>query len=305
MTLPPPGELLRDKMVAVKRIPAETRKRLSPDLFVTVQPKQIPDYEAEGWVLDQRNKRSVRMRKPKPHDIAFEDRVWAAFAKLDFTSLNKDRTFIVRYGLATGETQQVDVFAADDEVVLIIECKSSEEMRTAQFKKEVEAIQGERHGMLKEIKKEFPNHKVKYVLATNNFGVSKQTAERIADADIIHMDEDVIEYYIGLADHLGHAARYQLLGNLFAGTKIPNLDPEVVAIEARMGGYKYYSFSIEPERLLKLAYILHRNKANSSLMPTYQRLIKKTRLKGVAQFVDSGGYFPNSLILSLDSGARD
>ena len=71
-----------------------------------------------------------------------------------------------------------------------------------------------------------------------------------------------------------------------------------------MGGHRYYSFSIEPDRLLKLAYILHRNKANSSLMPTYQRLIKKNRLKGIAQFVDSGGYFPNSLILNLDASAK-
>jgi DNA sulfur modification protein DndB len=28
-----------------------------------------------------------------------------------------------------------------------------------------------------------------------------------------------------------------------------------------------------------MAYILHRNQANSELMPTYQRLIKKSRLK--------------------------
>ena len=236
------------------------------------------------------------MRKPKPHDTAFEDRVWAAFAKLHFTALNSDRSFIVRYGMTPGETKQVDVFAADDEVVLIIECKSTETVRTAQFKQEVEAIQGQRPGMLHELKAEFPYHKVKFILATNNFGISEQTAARIAEADIIHMDEDVIEYYIELADHLGHAARYQLLGNLFAGTKIPNLDPTVVAIEARMGGHKYYSFSIEPERLLKLAYILHRNKANTNLMPTYQRLIKKARLKSIAEFVDSGGYFPNSLI---------
>ena len=304
MTLPPPGELLRDRMIAVRSIAAETRRRMSPDQFKTVQPKQIPSLEAQGWVVAKRNKKSVRMRKPKPSDVAFEDRVWAAFAKLNFTLLNKDRTFTVRYGQGHSETQQVDVFAADDEVVLLIECKSSETVRTAQFKKEIEAIQGQRPGLLREIWKEFPNHKVKFILATNNFGLTESIAERIREADVIHMDEDVIEYYIGLADHLGHAARYQLLGNLFAGTKIPNLDPEVVAIEARMGGHKYYSFSIEPERLLKLAYILHRNKANTNLMPTYQRLIKKTRLKGVAQFVDGGGYFPNSLILSLDAGAR-
>ncbi len=48
-----------------------------------------------------------------------------------------------------------------------------------------------------------------------------------------------------------------------------------------MGGRTYYAFAIEPERLLKLGYILHRNKANSRLMPTYQRLIKKSRLKKV------------------------
>ena len=42
-----------------------------------------------------------------------------------------------------------------------------------------------------------------------------------------------------------------------------------------MGGHTYYSFSIEPEKLLKLAYVLHRNEANSDMMPTYQRIIKK------------------------------
>lgn len=304
MTLPPPGELIRDHLIAAKSIPGEIRKRLSPDLFQTVKPIEIPVYEANGWVVHQRNKLTVRMRKPKPHDVAFEDRVWAAFAKLRFTSLNKDRIFTLRYGVGDGEKQQVDVFAADDEVVLVIECKSTAETKISQFKKEVEALQGQRAGMLREIKKEFPNHKVKFILATNNFGLSPATVERIQSADIIHMDEDVIDYYVGLADHLGEAARYQLLGNLYAGQKIPNLDAEVVAIEAKMGGHKYYSFSIEPERLLKLGYILHRSKANSSLIPTYQRLIKKTRLKSVAQFVDAGGYFPNSLIVSLDAGPR-
>jgi DNA sulfur modification protein DndB len=142
MMLPQPGELLRDRMIAVRSIAAETRRRMSPDQFETVQPKQIPSLEDEGWVVDKRNKKSVRMRKPKPPDIAFEDRVWAAFAKLNFTSLNKDRTFTVRYGQGQSETQQVDVFAADDEVVLVIQCKSSETVRTAQFKKGAALLEG-------------------------------------------------------------------------------------------------------------------------------------------------------------------
>lgn len=304
MTLPPVGELIRDSLLPTKSVPAEIRRRLSPDLFQTVAPTRISEMEEDGWVVDRRNKRSVRMRKPKPHDIAFEDRVWAAFAKLGFTSLNRDRSLTLRYGAGANECQQIDVFAADDDVVLVVECKSTVDTKTRQFKKEIEAIQGQRAGILRTIKAEYANHKVKFILATNNYGVTKLTADRIAASDIIHMNEEVIDYYLGLADHLGEAARFQLLGNLFEGQKIPNLDHEVVAIEASMGGHKYYSFSIEPERLLKLCYILHRNKANSSLMPTYQRLIKKTRLKNVAQFVESGGYFPNSLILSLDGGVR-
>jgi DNA sulfur modification protein DndB len=304
MMLPPPGELIRDNLMSGKGVLAETRKRLSPDRFQTVPPSRIPEMEEQGWVVDARNKRTVRMRKAKSHDVAFEDRVWATFAKLGFNSLNKDRTFTLKYGPGIGERQQIDVFASDDDVVLVVECKSTAETKAGQFKKEIEAIQGQRAGMLLTIKKEYEKHKVKFILATNNYGVTKPTADRIAEVDIVHMSDEVIDYYLALADHLGVAARFQLLGNLFAGQKIPNLNQEVVAIEASMGGHKYYSFSIEPDRLLKLGYILHRSKANSSLMPTYQRLIKKTRLKNVTQFVDSGGYFPNSLILSLEGGPR-
>lgn len=299
-----PGELLRDALLPTRSIPAEIRRRLSPYEYATVPQKRVEEMEQDGWIVERKLKRTIKMRKPKPHDIAFEDRVWVAFAKMQFNFMNRDRTMTIRYGSSAAECQQADVFAADDEVVFVIECKSSESVRTHQFKKEVEAIQGQKSGILREIKKEFPTHKVRFILATNNFGISSQTAERIDAAGLVHMDEDEIDYYIELADHLGRASRYQLLGSLFAGTKIPNLDPTVVAIEARMGGHKYYSFSIEPERLLKMAFILHRNKANTNLMPTYQRLIKKTRLKSVAAFVDGGGYFPNSLILSLDTGRR-
>jgi len=35
-------------------------------------------------------------------------------------------------------------------------------------------------------------------------------------------------------------------------------------------------------------------------MPTYQRLIKKARLKSIQEFVEDGGFFPNSIIISID-----
>lgn len=50
--------------------------------------------------------------------------------------------------------------------------------------------------------------------------------------------------------------------------------------------------------------MLHRNEANKNMMPTYQRIIKKNRLKSFQQFVNNGGYFPNSIIISIDSNGR-
>jgi DNA sulfur modification protein DndB len=297
----PPGEAIRDHLIAVNKIPAETRRRLATHVLETVAKSKVAEYEQNGWVVDKELKTRTRMRREKPHDVAFEDRVWAAFARLQFTHLNRDRAFKLQYGTATNQTQQVDVFAADDEVVLVIECKSTEKIRSEQFKKESEAIAGQKAGIIMRIREEYPQHKVKFILATNNFTLSNDTKERLASQDIFHVSEDTVDYFLTLADHLGSAAKYQLLGALFAEQKIPNLEPTVPAIRGSMGGHSYYSFSIEPARLLKMAYVLHRNQANSELMPTYQRLIKKSRLKKVATFVEEGGFFPNSIVLNIET----
>lgn len=39
-------------------------------------------------------------------------------------------------------------------------------------------------------------------------------------------------------------------------------------------------------------------------MPTYQRLIKKTRLKAIQEFVEDGGFFPNSIIININADGR-
>jgi DNA sulfur modification protein DndB len=300
-TLLPPGEAVRDHLLAVNKIPAETRRRLAPHIIESISKGKREEYEADGWVVERETKTRFRMRKEKRHDRAFEDRVWAAFARLQFTNLNRDQSFKLQYGESPTQAQQIDVFAADEEVILVIECKSTETIRAGQFKKEIEAISGQRAGIIKRLKSEYPQHKVKFILATNNYTLSDAVKERVGEEDIFHISEDTVDYYLTLAEHLGAAAKYQLLGALFAGQKIPNLEPVVPAIRGSMGGRPYYSFSIEPARLLKMAYVLHRNQANSDLMPTYQRLIKKSRLKKVAAFVEDKGFFPNSIILNVET----
>lgn len=302
---PPIGSLIRDHLIADTKIRSETRRRLLDFDETGIRKAQRDEYEADGWVFERELKTKLKMRRPKTHDIVFEDRVWAALARLQFTHLNAGRSFTLRYGDAAKETQQIDVFAADGEVVLVVECKSTATVgKAGQFKTETEALQGKREGLMRHIHKEYPHHKIKFILATNNFTLSEEVKNRIAAASIFHIDEYTVEYYLELAGHLGPAAKYQLLGALFAGDKIPNIDSKIPAIRGSMGGYTYYSFAIEPARLLQMSYVLHRNQANDELMPTYQRIIKKSRLKKVAEFVDDGGFFPNSIILNVESGKR-
>ncbi|EGO8063241.1 DGQHR domain-containing protein, partial [Enterococcus faecalis] len=135
---------------------------------------------------------------------------------------------------------------------------------------------------------------------TNNYILPDVDLKYMDSKNIVHFDEETFNYYSDLTTHLGSAARFQLLGYLFSGQKIPELNNKIPAIEGKMGGYKYYSFSIEPEKLLKIGYVLHRNNANNQMMPTYQRVIKKSRLESIQSFVDEGGFFPNSLIINID-----
>lgn len=260
---------------------------------------------SNGWELKAELKTKTRLYKKKPLDIAFEDKVWALFALLGFKLLNKDRHLHIPYDKKDSNlTHQVDVFAKDDETVLIIECRSTHKDKIGDFKQELEAMKSKKAGILNTISALFPatKPKFKYILATSKLGVSDNDQLRLHGVDGIHFSEEIIDYYYLLHSQIGVAARYQLLGSLFAGQEIPDLENRIPAIEGKMGGHTYYSFSIEPEKLLKIGFVLHRNKANENMMPTYQRLIKKVRLKEIHNFIDEDkGYFPNSIIINIVS----
>ena len=269
------------------------------------------ELQKEGWeqYREYKDGRYIGVRKTKSFDEQFEDRIWCLFYSLGFKSMNNDRHFVIQYDSENGSlTQQIDVLALDEETILVIECKSAQQLRDGKFKTEIEAFRSKINGIRKELLKKYHGAKVKFIWATQNYRISEEDRNRLKgsnnEEEIILFSEAEIKYYENLSKYLGTSARYQLLGTLFANTKIRNLDTNIPAIEGRMGGYTYYSFSIEPEKLLKIGYVLHRSQANSSLMPTYQRLIKRKRLLEVRDFVEEGGFFPNSIIISIDTNGK-
>lgn len=296
-----------DNVVSYKELVSAKNKR--KNIYIEDKQRKVAlgELEEEGWeyVKDYSDPKFVKVRREKPYDEQFEDRVWLLFYQMGFLHMNKDRNFKMTYDFQNPNfTQQIDVFAADEETVLIVECKSADKTKDGTFKKEIEALHGQMDGLRKTALKQFPGRKVKFIWAVHNYIMSPKDIQRMEEWGIIFFSDSTIDYYCELVRHLGTCARFQLLGNLLANTEIKNMQNKIPAIKGRMGGHEYYEFSIEPEKLLKIGYVLHRSEANKNMMPTYQRIIKKKRLKEVQNFINNGGYFPNSLIISIDTKGK-
>ena len=299
------GKTTWDRLVSEDELQRVKRERAVPFLTKTVFLSSLEDEKAEGWELlsQTANPKKVKIKKDKPLDEVFEDTLWVLFANMGFGTMNRDRFFKMSYGDADAQTQQIDVFAVDEETILFVECKCAVKQTKGEFKTTIEAYAEKKRGLISEAQKRFGrDKKCKFIFATRNYQISSNEEERLKEEQIVHFDENTVTYYLELVKHLGSCARYQLLGNLFAQTTIKGMENRIPAIKGKMGGYTYYSFSIEPEKLLKIGYVLHRSKANDDLMPTYQRLIKKSRLNAVRKFInEEHGYFPNSIIISIDT----
>ena len=295
---------LLGKLVGQKDILKILKQKKSDEITENVNPSEVGRYITEGWKLSKEFKNSSRMSKPKNTDLALEDEVWTLFALMGYKFLNRDRNFNLPYDKNNPtQTKQIDVFAKDDETILIVECKSSETNKRGDFKKELESYIGIIEGLRKSIQVLFPKtkFKFKFILATKNLSISEDDSKRLENLKGVHLNEENIDYFFQLYSQIGTASRYQFLGNIFDGQEIPEMENKIPAVRGKMGGHTYYSFATEPENLLKIGYVLHRNKANINMMPTYQRLIKKSRLKSVNEFIENGGYFPNSIVISIDA----
>ena len=294
-----------NKLLEAAEIKNNLRERKKDYLERTTWRSALSDEEEDGWAFfsDTKNPKKVKVRKQKSIHEIFENRLWVLFASMGFTTLNRDQTFTIEYSQKDGKhSKQIDVFAADEETVLVVECKCAEALGTKKaWKTDIEAIHGYMSAARNEIKDCFPDRNVKFIFATQNYIVGEQDRKLMNDFNITYFDEKTIKYYEELVKHLGSCARYQLLGSLFAGKTITGMDNRVAAIRGKMGGYTYYVFSIQPEILLKIGYVLHRSEANEGMMPTYQRIIKKARLKSVHEFINNHGFFPNSILISIDT----
>ena len=299
-------EKFQEYMINGNDLLSNKNERKKSFIIKKINTDELPRYVDEGWERSKEYKdpKKVGVQKDKSAEEMFINRIWILLANMGFPLLNKQVLEISFDFQDPNKTGTIDVLGVDDETILAFRCKASETLQNYTESTEINDYCIQLSGLRKRISKYYPDRKSRFIFATSNYIMKKTDLTKLEEAGISYFSEVTVNYYSELVKHLGSSARYQLLGNVFANQDIRNMENRIPAIQGKMGGYTYYSFSIEPEKLLKIGYVLHRNEANSNMMPTYQRIIKKSRLQGVRSFVNNGGYFPNSIIISIDTGGK-
>lgn len=281
------------------------KAKRSSFLSISVTHSLVDDYLKEGWEEERQNAYKTILRKPKSHSQQFEDDIWCQFYELGYRTLNYDENFHLPFSNNDEDTKQIDVIAIDKETVFLIECKSSEKIKSFQSFREVfDALEHKIAGFRKVSEQAFgKGKKLKYIFATRNLRIDNDSPDlvRLQRTGAFYFNDNTYNYINSLIKSYKGIAIYQFLGLIFKNELINSQRIEIPALEGDMGGKKYYMFSIEPSLLLKMGYVLHRTKANESEFPTYQRLLIPSRLSGITKYIDKGGYFPNSIILNFSA----
>jgi len=272
----------------------------------TVNPALVDEFIADGWTVDKRNKKSVRLRKRKSHSTYLEDRVWILFYRMRFPLLSgkNGAELVLEPKNPDSPRTQIDVAALDDEIALAIECKSSENLaKKPQFQSDLA-----KHGLIRDrftacARTQFPaahKRQVVLVMFLSNVLLTDNDRTRAKDQNIVLFDEHDLDYYENLVTHLGPAARYQFLADTLPGKTVPGLELRLPAIKTKMGGFNCYSFSITPDYLLKISYVSHRSKGKKSDVSTYQRMLNKSRLNKIKDYITDDGIFPTNIVINID-----
>ena len=300
-------------LVTGDEIASELRRRKKKDIFKTVTgstkkliAEKVRLEQADGWRIFRKNAKSTRLAKPKPADEQLEDEVWCILAQMGFKEMSKGRQFVVAVGDGL-PPRQIDVFAKDDETVVIVECTQRDTAGSKRMGSLIEEIRAIRGNLLTSIWETYGQKdklKVQLVIATRNIAWSGVDIDKCKQAQIAVLTDGELDYYSALARHLKHAARYQILAHLFGGQKIDGLVKAVVATRGKMGGETFYTFLIKPDELLKIAYVGHKASRDIENLETYQRMLQPTRLKKIAEYINSGGKFPTNIVVNLKTKRR-
>lgn len=274
----------------------------------TVKPDSAEQFVSTGWQVTRKTRKSVSLRKPKESRLVLENRVWTLLYRTGFEYLSVDggAELDVHGNGHTSTKVHLPVVGIDADVATVcvpLFCDQSEMAR--RFTETVELLKTIQLPFITAVNQQYSNASQKrhsaLAIFVPNDSLTQESKRQASAAKISVLEERDLSYYTELTAHLGKAAKYQLLADLLPGKQIPGLKIRVPAIKMRMGPYTCYNFCLQPEYLLKIAFVSHRSRGTDSDLLQYQRMIKKARLKAIRAFLnEDDAIFPTNIVITID-----
>jgi len=285
------------------------RRRKDANDYQKVGSDDESDLTKIGWSLHKKMQSHVWLKRPKSSDTMLEDRIWCLFYRMGYPRLSGPK-FRIEYRNNDGSTghKRIDVLAADDETVVVVECRAREARGKRSLQKDIEDIEALQRRLSQAIRTHLgkgANPKIIWILATSNIIWAEKDVERCEAANIRAITENELQYFEAFVSHIGTAGRYQFLAEFLEGQEIPNLtNVRVPAARGRFGSHTYYSFVVSARHLLKIAFVNHQALNHPDGRPAYQRMINKKRINDIGTFIQKGGYFPTNILVNFTEACR-
>ncbi|MFA5957051.1 DGQHR domain-containing protein [Hyphomicrobium sp.] len=288
---------------------AEFRKRNRPYDEKMVTPGAVADFEPQGWIVHSTNKTGVKLRKQRSAAEQLENRFWCCLYRLGYNELNVGRNFRIQVAAqAKPVAKQIDVFARDEETIIIAECKTAEELKKKPLQKELGELDSLKKSISDVLRKHYGSAfkpKIIWCFVTDKIEWTDNDLARAKQLKIEVITERELDYIEEISKILGNAARHQFKAEYLSGQKIPALDDrKVPAVKIRLGGEPAYVFSARADEIIRISFVNHRDLRDPRGAPSYQRLVNPGRLRKIGEFLLGGGYFPNTILLNFHRKPR-
>lgn len=254
---------------------------------ILIPEDQISEFEEKGYSI-KRIRGQYRAFREMEKWEAFEEEIRKFLGILRFENVNSAPINLGGH--------DVDAVGGRDDTFLVIECKTRRQIRDS-AKSELEKFNGWKQDVTKAVRLKYPQYSnIKFIFCTD-FRIEPNSEKFAKENQIILWDYNYIKEYEDLYYILGDSTKYHILFEL--GCK-PKLTEEFFVPAFRLHQRKktIYNFMIDPETLLKIAYVFRRT--SSQREQAYQRPLSGHRLERIRKFLEEdGGMFLNNIIINF------
>jgi hypothetical protein len=200
---------------------------------------------------------------------------------------------------------QIDAAGGYGDTYVVIDCHTSHENRKRSVRTKIKTLRGVRRNLRNGLQNDSTLARyrdIRLIVCTKNIEIGPADRTFAKGLPRVYLwDERLVKYYRNLAKKIADYALYGLLGEL--GIKALGALPEesfrVPAFRTVIRGRTLFSFWVDPEVLLRIAFVARREIGREDY---YQRLLKGDRLSDISEYISDERrktLFPNSIIINF------